>query len=252
MENTLYERYEKIRDLKGYTDYKVAKIAGIKGTATISNWKNGKYTPKEDKMQKIADVLEVPLEYLMGKTDIVICPICGFGDNPLSKQSSNEHDLFHAKFMEAKKRYPFLMNYSQASYEKNVNIAAFRDLNATLKDKERSFQRYLEASFSIELCRTNYDFNLDYDHFSQMEVRQLRPDNSIPQELIDVLADKYGASESVNDFEQSYYVNADAREMAQFMFENPEYKALFDASRKVSKEDIETVKAILDKFKSHD
>lgn len=57
-----------------------------------------------------------------------------------------------------------------------------------------------------------------------------------------------------NDVEENpeYYLNADAREMAQFMFENPEYKALFDASRKVSKEDIETVKAILDKFKSHD
>lgn len=46
-----------------------------------------------------------------------------------------------------------------------------------------------------------------------------------------------------------YYINEDAREMAQFMFENPEYKVLFDASRKISKDDIETVKAIMDKFK---
>lgn len=49
-----------------------------------------------------------------------------------------------------------------------------------------------------------------------------------------------------------YYLNDDAREMAQFMFENPEYKILFDASRKISKEDIETVKAIMDKFRSTD
>lgn len=48
-----------------------------------------------------------------------------------------------------------------------------------------------------------------------------------------------------------YYLNDDAREMAQFMFENPEYKVLFDASRNVSKEDIETVKAILDRFKNN-
>lgn len=47
-----------------------------------------------------------------------------------------------------------------------------------------------------------------------------------------------------------YYINDDAREMAQFMFENPEYKVLFDASRKISKADIETVKAIMDKFRS--
>ena len=51
--------------------------------------------------------------------------------------------------------------------------------------------------------------------------------------------------------QEQYYLDDDAREMAQFMFENPEYKVLFDASRKVSKEDIETVKAILDRFKNN-
>ena len=35
--------------------------------------------------------------------------------------------------------------------------------------------------------------------------------------------------------ESSYYFNDDAREMAEFMFKNPEYKVLFDASRKVKK-----------------
>ncbi len=32
----------------------------------------------------------------------------------------------------------------------------------------------------------------------------------------------------------NYYLNDDARGMAQFMFDNPEYKVLFDASRKVN------------------
>ena len=48
--------------------------------------------------------------------------------------------------------------------------------------------------------------------------------------------------------DQIYYLNDDAREMAQFMFENPEYKVLFDASRKVKKEDIEFVKEFIDRF----
>ena len=50
-----------IRDKLGYSDYKVAKETGI-GTATMSNWKNGKYVPKSDKIQKIADFLGVSLE----------------------------------------------------------------------------------------------------------------------------------------------------------------------------------------------
>lgn len=55
----------------GVTAYKVAKETGIT-TATLSNWKQGKYTPKQDKLQKIADYFGVSLEYLMtGKEDAV-------------------------------------------------------------------------------------------------------------------------------------------------------------------------------------
>lgn len=48
---------------------------------------------------------------------------------------------------------------------------------------------------------------------------------------------------------QTYYFNDDAREMAQFLYENPEYKVLFDASRKVKKEDIDFVKQMIDRVR---
>ena len=46
-----------------------------------------------------------------------------------------------------------------------------------------------------------------------------------------------------------YYLNDEARELAQFMFKNPEYKVLFDASRKVKKEDIAFVKEMIDRVR---
>lgn len=46
-----------------------------------------------------------------------------------------------------------------------------------------------------------------------------------------------------------YYLNDEARDLAQFMFENPEYKVLFDASRKVKKEDIDFVKQMIDRMR---
>lgn len=51
-----------------------------------------------------------------------------------------------------------------------------------------------------------------------------------------------------NRNEDTYYLNDDARDMAQFMYENPEYKVLFDASRKVKKEDIDFVKQMIDRM----
>ena len=45
-----------------------------------------------------------------------------------------------------------------------------------------------------------------------------------------------------------YYLNADARDLAEFLFRNPEYKILFDASRKVKKEDIQFIKDMMDRM----
>ena len=55
-----YENFEKIIKGKGITAYRVAKETGIT-TATLTSWKQGKYTPKMDKLQKIADYLGVTL-----------------------------------------------------------------------------------------------------------------------------------------------------------------------------------------------
>lgn len=49
--------------------------------------------------------------------------------------------------------------------------------------------------------------------------------------------------------EEPYYLDEDAREYAEFLFKNPEYKVLFDASRKVPKEDIEFVRKMIDRMR---
>lgn len=64
MAESLYERYCRIRDNAGYKDADVAIGAKIT-KSTFSDWKNGRYTPKQQKLQKIADFLQVSLDYLM-------------------------------------------------------------------------------------------------------------------------------------------------------------------------------------------
>lgn len=53
---------------------------------------------------------------------------------------------------------------------------------------------------------------------------------------------------NTNEDNNVYYLDDDARDMAQFLYENPDYKVLFDASRKVKKEDIEFVKEMIDRM----
>lgn len=70
---------------------------------------------------------------------------------------------------------------------------------------------------------------------------------------IEMMANYFGVSKADLVEEpveaEPYYINDDARELAQFLFENPEYKVLFDASRKVKKEDIAFVKQMIDRMR---
>lgn len=63
----MYEEYARLRDLKGYIDNDVAKATGIH-RSTLSQWKNGKSTPKAVALKKIADFLNVPIEWLLPPT----------------------------------------------------------------------------------------------------------------------------------------------------------------------------------------
>ena len=77
--------------------------------------------------------------------------------------------------------------------------------------------------------------------------------NTYPRiDKIELMANYFGISkadlveEHTTESDIPYYLDEDAREMAQFLFDNPDYKVLFDASRKVKKEDIEKVKRMID------
>ena len=60
-----YENFEMLCNLKGVKPSAVSKATGV-STATLTSWKQGKYTPKPDKLRKIAEYFGVSLEYLLG------------------------------------------------------------------------------------------------------------------------------------------------------------------------------------------
>lgn len=58
----MYKRFEELLEAHNITAYRVAKETGVT-TATLTSWKQGKYTPKRDKLQKIANYFGVPVDY---------------------------------------------------------------------------------------------------------------------------------------------------------------------------------------------
>lgn len=60
----MYHKFEELLKTHGVTMYRVAKETGV-AQSTLSEWKNGKFTPKVDKLVKIAKYFDVPLSYFI-------------------------------------------------------------------------------------------------------------------------------------------------------------------------------------------
>lgn len=85
----MYEKFEALLKKYGVTAYRVSKETGVT-TATLTSWKQGKYTPKREKLQKIADYFGVTVEYFTGEEK---------NDDPHELTAKDERDI--AKDMES-------------------------------------------------------------------------------------------------------------------------------------------------------
>lgn len=63
-----YENYEKIRNARNLKNSDVSKMTGIP-KSTFSEWKNGKFDLKIDKLCKIAIVLDCSVDDLIGEQE---------------------------------------------------------------------------------------------------------------------------------------------------------------------------------------
>lgn len=59
-----YENFENLCKINNVKPNQVSKATGIH-TATLTSWKQGKYTPKPEKLQLIADFFNVSVDYLI-------------------------------------------------------------------------------------------------------------------------------------------------------------------------------------------
>ena len=67
-----YEVFQKLVEERGIRVADVCKATGLR-QSMMSDWKRGKYSPKADKMQKIADFFHVPIDtFLAGRQPFVV------------------------------------------------------------------------------------------------------------------------------------------------------------------------------------
>ncbi|WP_449603480.1 helix-turn-helix domain-containing protein [Paenibacillus sp. Marseille-Q9583] len=60
----MYEKFLELLKKSGKTPYQVAKDTGV-STATLTNWKQGNYKPKTDKLKILADYFDVTVDFFL-------------------------------------------------------------------------------------------------------------------------------------------------------------------------------------------
>lgn len=88
---------------------------------------------------------------------------------------------------------------------------------------------------------------------SMYEVGQREPDFETEEKIADFFNTDLNTLRGRDaESNEPYYFNQDSANAAQFLFDNPEYKVLFDASRKVKPEDIQFVADMIKRVSNND
>ena len=171
-----YKRFEEIIKERGIKVSEISKATGV-SQSTFSDWKAGRYVPKADKIELIAEFLGVSPEEI---------------SEP--KRKKNIIRVYHAQ---------------SAS---DGGTKAPRDM-AQLKSEDMPRPK-LQKDIS-ERLRTR-----------------------VNEAMEEVLSENSGL----------YYDDPETRELVDFLHKSPEYRVLFDAAKRVPREDIEFVRQMLDKL----
>lgn len=112
----------------------------------------------------------------------------------------------------------------------------------------RNLQHFLSLSDKQPVDLVN-DLKIPFSTVSNWLSGEKFPRPVNQQMLADYLGVKVSDFTKTDDsIPESYYLNDDAKDLAEFLYKNPNYKVLFDASRKVKPEDIEFVKNLIERM----
>lgn len=123
--------------------------------------------------------------------------------------------------------------------------------NKEIMAKNIQYYMYLHGKSRNDMCEA---LGVKYTTFTDWV-----NGNTYPRiDSIELMANYFGIEKSdlveerSHEEQNQYYLNEEAGELAKEMFERPELKVLFDASRNVTKEDILSVANILEKLKTYE
>lgn len=180
-----------LRQQKNMTQQELSDSMGISKSA-INMYERGERQPNFETLELIADYFNVNIDFLLGKSTYIQCPICYNTYDPLNKYDSAEHDAFHKKFTDAESKYGKIILYGDACAKRENSIIDFRNPKLSFEDRISAMDNYLKYDFMVSIWESGFNLrHKDFDSYCQEELQKLQPDALISKELCEAIKEKY-------------------------------------------------------------
>lgn len=214
----MYEIFEKLLKERGVTAYRVAKETGVT-TATLTSWKQGKYTPKPEKLQKIADYFGVTIDYLMTGNEtneaLYTCPDCGLSYVPTDFSDSKYHIKVHESWKAATDKFGTLYcNKADNEKIKHENQSIRDDKNYSKRERYNAVLKIVRCYFSDSVSGADFDLNhVPFDKYIAMLMDGERNRKTIAGDLSEEIINKYGTLPGIEDGKRYYHIPPNKNEV---------------------------------------
>ena len=190
----MYTKFVEILQKKGLTPYQVSKETGI-SNSSLSDWKNGKSVLKFDKMQQIANCLEIDVRYLLGG-DCPYCHLCGLTYLKDDPKDNYEHQIYHEKWEKAVNKFGFCWPYSVRESIKHANMRIIEDASKSTKEHYKAVINILKSYFSRSLYGNDFDLNHpSFNEYVSLLLNQIYWKENIPENAYKQLVFDYSTQE---------------------------------------------------------
>lgn len=196
----MYEIFEELCRKNNVTPYRVCKETSIT-TATISNWKAGRYVPKQDKLQKIADYFGVPIEYFSNSDNgLITCKDCGLMYDSTYPNDVEEHKHQHESWKRAVEKFGQLYcYYPECEKIKTENRKISQNTSLSLKQRLDAQIEIFKCLFSRSIMANNFDLNhVTFDIYVSMLLGNPTINQDLETDLKNILIQKYGIKTGIN------------------------------------------------------
>lgn len=204
----MYEIFEQLLQKNHVTTYQVSKATGI-AQSTFSSWKSRRNLISGEKAKKIADYFKVSVDYLLGRTDKIMCNDCGFWYDPLNNSDATTHVAKHKQWESAVKKYGFCWNRIKADERELMCRRFLKDPNIDPDIAVEYVEDILKAMFSNELREHDFSYPHDFNYFVAMQLEKYSFRDIMPEKTLTLLEDKYKTWKFfADDTAQSFELNS--------------------------------------------